>query len=219
MEDSLSVIAVEMDMSKFDLVKTIIGDWLIANAYLPVPLNGQGMKRCRCGSHGGGCTDEGVLIDRPHKRGLMMDEHNHDVHLAELTADVVSAYVANNPVPVGALPDLIASVHASLSGIRQPVAADRAELIPAVNPNRSIFPDYLVSLEDGKKFKSLKRHLATSHNLTPDEYRTKWGLPRDYPMVAPNYAADRSAMAKSIGLGRKTTPAKAPVKHKAKERA
>jgi predicted transcriptional regulator len=150
----------------------------------------------------------------------MTDEaHNHATELAELTADVVSAYVANNPVQVGALPDLIASVHASLSGLSHPTAATVEELAPAVNPKKSVFPDYIVSLEDGKKFKSLKRHLATSHNLTPEQYRTKWNLPSNYPMVAPNYAASRSALAKSIGLGRKAAPPKATVAPKPKPKA
>ncbi len=146
----------------------------------------------------------------------MTDEHNHDVELAELTADVVSAYVANNPVPVGALPDLIASVHASLSGLGHPATAAPVETVPAVNPKKSVFPEYIISLEDGKKFKSLKRHLATSYDLTPVEYRAKWGLPNDYPMVAPNYAARRSELAKLIGLGRKPASPKAPAKRKAK---
>ena len=162
------------------------------------PLSRWGMH----GWHVGGCTDKGVLINRLRKRGtLMTEEHNHDVELAELTADVVSAYVANNPVPVGALADLIVSVHASLSDVGHPSATAPEELVPAVNPKKSVFPDYLVSLEDGKKFKSLKRHLSSAYNLSPAEYRAKWGLPHDYPMVAPNYAAQRSALAKQIGLG------------------
>ena len=148
----------------------------------------------------------------------MTDEtHNHTAELAELTADVVSAYVVNNPVPVTSLPDLIASVHASLSGIGQSAAGPAlATLAPAVNPKKSVFPDYIVCLDDGKRFKSLKRHLATSHNLTPDEYRARWNLPQDYPMVAPNYAATRSALAKASGLGMRAAPVKAPTKRKAK---
>jgi predicted transcriptional regulator len=123
----------------------------------------------------------------------------------ELTADVVAAYVKNNPVPVSALPDLIASVAASLNGLVNGAAP--AEVVepqkPAVPIKKSVTPDYIISLEDGKRFKSLKRHLKTSYSMTPDEYRAKWNLPSDYPMVAPNYAATRSALAKSLGLGRK----------------
>ncbi|RUT98631.1 transcriptional regulator [Mesorhizobium sp. USDA-HM6] len=123
--------------------------------------------------------------------------------LLGITADIVAAYVGKNSVPAGALPDLIASVNSALSGIRAPAKAAEPELIPAVNPKRSVFPDYIVCLEDGKKFKSLKRHLNAQYGLTPEEYRFKWGLARDYPMVAPSYAAQRSALAKSAGLGRK----------------
>jgi len=123
----------------------------------------------------------------------------------ELTADVVAAYVKNNPVPVSALPDLIASVAASLNGLVNGAAP--AQVVepqkPAVPIKKSVTPDYIISLEDGKRFKSLKRHLKTSYGMTPDEYRTKWNLPSDYPMVAPNYSASRSALAKTMGLGRK----------------
>ena len=125
-----------------------------------------------------------------------------DTTLIELTADVVAAYVSNNPVPASDLPALIADVHSALGRARAPAAEPVPELKPAVNPKKSVFPDYLVSLEDGKQYKALKRHL-TRIGLTPAEYRAKWGLPNDYPMVAPNYAAVRSALAKSIGLGRK----------------
>jgi predicted transcriptional regulator len=124
--------------------------------------------------------------------------------LIELTADVVAAYVSNNPVPVGELPSLIADVHAALGrvgGASEQPPADKQK--PAVNPKRSVHDDYIVCLEDGKKFKSLKRHLMTHYGLTPDEYREKWGLEATYPMVAPNYAAARSALAKKMGLGRK----------------
>ncbi|TPI64270.1 transcriptional regulator [Mesorhizobium sp. B3-1-3] len=136
--------------------------------------------------------------------------------LIELTADIVSAYVSANPVPVAGLPDLIASVNAALSGVGQPPVEPQAE--PAVNPKRSVTPDFIISLEDGRKFKSMKRYLGLL-GMTPDEYRAKWGLAHDYPMVAPNYAAQRSALAKASGLGRKATakPAKkAPPKRPAK---
>jgi predicted transcriptional regulator len=122
----------------------------------------------------------------------------------ELTADIVSAYVRNNPVPASALPELIASVAASLSGLVKGAApAQAAPQIPAVPIKKSVRPDYIISLEDGRKFKSLKRHLKSSYGMTPDEYRAKWNLPSDYPMVAPNYSKTRSDLAKSLGLGRK----------------
>ncbi|MET2832218.1 MucR family transcriptional regulator [Mesorhizobium shangrilense] len=137
--------------------------------------------------------------------------------MIELTADIVAAYVQKNAVPVSGLPDLIASVNSALSNIGPPSRTPEPAPKPAVNPKRSVFPDYIISLEDGRQYKSLKRHLATSHGLTPDEYRAKWGLAKDYPMVAPNYSATRSALAKSLGLGRKAPPTKKPVaKRKAK---
>lgn len=141
------------------------------------------------------------------------------INLIELTADIVSAYVSKNPVPVASLPELISSVNSSLSKIGEQTEPDKRAQAPAVNPKRSVFPDYIICLEDGKKFKSLKRHLDVHYGLTPDEYREKWGLKSDYPMVAPNYAAVRSEMAKAIGLGRKAAPAKkATAKRKAKAR-
>ncbi|MDN5927187.1 MAG: MucR family transcriptional regulator [Hyphomicrobiales bacterium] len=124
--------------------------------------------------------------------------------LIELTADVVAAYVSNNPVPVSELPNLIADIHAALGrvgGASEQAPVDKQK--PAVNPKRSVHDDYIVCLEDGKKFKSLKRHLMTHYNLTPDQYREKWNLDSSYPMVAPNYAAARSQLAKKMGLGRK----------------
>ncbi|CDX34653.1 Transcriptional regulatory protein ros [Mesorhizobium plurifarium] len=132
-----------------------------------------------------------------------MPDENNQSHLIALTADIVSAYVSNNPVPVASLPDLIASVNLSLAKVRQPAVPEKPAQEPAVNPKRSVFPDYIICLENGKKFKSLKRHLGVHYGLTPDEYREKWGLARDYPMVAPNYAEQRSALAKASGLGRK----------------
>jgi predicted transcriptional regulator len=122
--------------------------------------------------------------------------------LIDLAADIVSAYVSNNTVPAADLPVLIASVHRALNATHSGGAEPEPEpLKPAVNPKKSVFPDYIVCLEDGKKFKSLKRHLRTHYDLSPEEYREKWGLPPDYPMVAPNYAAARSALAKKMGLG------------------
>jgi predicted transcriptional regulator len=125
-------------------------------------------------------------------------------NLIELTADVVSAYVSNNPVPVADLPSLIDQVYAALDSRLNGTTEKPSEVLkPAVPIKKSVAQDYIICLEDGKKFKSLKRHLTTHFGLTPDEYRTKWGLPADYPMVAPSYAAARSALAKSMGLGRK----------------
>jgi predicted transcriptional regulator len=133
--------------------------------------------------------------------------------LAEITAGIVSAFVSNNQVPRSELANLIGSVHQSLAGIGEPTELVTQALTPAVPIKKSVHNDYIVCLEDGKKFKSLKRHLGVHYNLTPDEYRQKWGLPRDYPMVAPSYAAARSELAKSMGLGRKrgSKPAKRSV--------
>ncbi|MDG4889721.1 MucR family transcriptional regulator [Mesorhizobium sp. WSM4887] len=149
----------------------------------------------------------------------MADEaHSHAGSIIELTADIVSAYVSKNAVPVSSLPDLIASVNSSLARIGQPIEPEKPTQLPAVNPKRSVTSDYIICLEDGKKFRSLKRHLTTHFGLTPDEYREKWGLPRDYPMVAPNYSESRSALAKSMGLGRKAAPAKRVPAKRAKTR-
>ena len=124
--------------------------------------------------------------------------------LVELTAEIVSAYVGNNPVSSTDLPGVINEVHKALSSaVTEAEKPETPELKPAVSVRRSVTPDYIICLEDGKKFKSLKRHLRTHYNLSPDEYREKWGLPRDYPMVAPNYAEARSQLAKKMGLGQK----------------
>jgi len=133
-----------------------------------------------------------------------MEPKSSSSELVELTVDIVSAYVSKNAVVSADLPDLIDQ---TFSALRE-AAARRSQplkekLEPAVSIKKSVTPDYIICLEDGKQFKSLKRHLRTSYNLTPDEYREKWGLPYDYPMVAPNYAAARSALARKIGLGRK----------------
>ncbi|MEQ8823666.1 MAG: MucR family transcriptional regulator [Filomicrobium sp.] len=132
-----------------------------------------------------------------------MDEETQ-AGLVGLTAQIVSAYVSNNSVEATELPQLISDTHTALaqaSGDAAPVK--REELKPKVPVKRSVMPDYIICLEDGKKFKSLKRHLRTHYNLTPEEYRAKWGLPHDYPMVAPNYAKARSDLAKKMGLGTK----------------
>lgn len=122
----------------------------------------------------------------------------------ELTAEVVAAYVRNNPVPMTNLPGLIASVHRAIADLSvvNAQAPEKPAQVPAVNPKKSVHEDFIVCLEDGKKFKSLKRHIATL-GMTPDDYRAKWGLDPTYPMVAPAYAATRSALAKKMGLGRK----------------
>ncbi|RXF72905.1 MucR family transcriptional regulator [Hansschlegelia zhihuaiae] len=120
----------------------------------------------------------------------------------ELAADIVSAYVSNNSVAVGDLPSLINDVHVALTRVSTGTVETVAEAPkPAVPLKKSVTSDYIICLEDGKKFKSLKRHLRTQYNMSPEEYREKWGLPADYPMVAPNYAAARSELAKKMGLG------------------
>ncbi len=122
----------------------------------------------------------------------------------ELAADIVSAYVSNNTVPASDLPSLIRDVHGALSRLDAPAAEPLAEPArPAISPKKSINAEYLICLEDGLKFKSLKRHLRTKYNLSPEQYREKWGLPSDYPMVAPSYARARSQLAKQMGLGQK----------------
>jgi len=154
----------------------------------------------------------------------MSDEQTNAI---EMTADIVSAYVGNNSLSLTDLPNLIQQVYAALKSVNGGVVeAPAPAQAPAVSIRKSLQPDHLVCLEDGRKFKSLKRHLRTKYNLSPEEYRAKWGLPKDYPMVAPDYAASRSALAKSMGLGQggrgrvaavapaapaKKTRAKAPV--------
>ena len=149
-------------------------------------------------------------------RGLLGETamSNSEENYTALTADIVSAYVANNSVQAGNVPALIESIHAAIAGLSAPPAPPVQQ--PAVNPKRSVHDDYIVCLEDGKKFKSLKRHLMALHGLTPEEYRAKWDLPRDYPMAAPNYAVKRSELAKKMGLGR--IP-KVPIKGKRGKRA
>ena len=134
-----------------------------------------------------------------------MSEQQTPPNYIELAADLVSAFVSNNPVPAAELPALIGHVHDALTkaasgSIQPPTEEPKA---PAVSVRKSVQPDYIICLEDGKRFKSLKRHLRTVYDLTPDQYRAKWGLAHDYPMVAPNYAAARSELAKQLGLGQK----------------
>jgi predicted transcriptional regulator len=121
--------------------------------------------------------------------------------LITLTADIVSAHVSNNDVAVGDVPHLIQNVHDALAQLGQPAPEPAAKQEPAVSVRASIKPDYIVCLEDGKKLKMLKRHLMTHYAMTPEQYRAKWNLPADYPMVAPNYAEQRRSLAKKIGLG------------------
>jgi len=133
-----------------------------------------------------------------------MEERPGSEGLVELTADIVSAYVSNNAVVSSDLPTLINETYDALSKAAAKATLPIIEdLHPAVPVKKSVMPDYIICLEDGKKFKSLKRHLRTHYNLSPEEYREKWGLPHDYPMVAPNYAAARSALAKKMGLGQR----------------
>ncbi len=132
-----------------------------------------------------------------------LDNETHEM-LVTLTSEIVSSHVSNNSVAVSDLPLLIQNVHGALTGLSSATATKEEELPePAVSIRASIKPDYLVCLEDGKKLKMLKRHLMTSYNMTPDDYRQRWDLPSDYPMVAPNYAEKRRELAKKIGLGRK----------------
>lgn len=139
----------------------------------------------------------------------MADEHSEI--LITLTADIVAAHVANNNVSVNDLPLLIGNVHGALAGLGQGAAAPEPAPTPKVSVRTSVKPDYIVCLEDGKKLKMLKRHLAADHGMTPAEYRAKWNLGADYPMVAPNYAAQRKELAVKIGLGRTPRkPAAAP---------
>ena len=130
-----------------------------------------------------------------------MNENASSTYI-EIAADIVSAYVSNNSVPPGDLPGLISQVHLALARVGNGAAEASAEAPkPAIAIKKSVTPDYIICLEDGKKFKSLKRHLRTQYNLTPEQYREKWGLAPDYPMVAPNYAKARSDLAKEMGLG------------------
>ncbi|MGX7708350.1 MucR family transcriptional regulator [Methylobacterium sp. Gmos1] len=131
----------------------------------------------------------------------MLDQ-DQETNLIERAADIVSAYVSNNSVPVADLPALINAIHQSLSRLGDTQAVEAEKPAPLMPIKKTVTPDYLISLEDGRQYKSLKRHLST-RGLTPEEYRRKWGLPHDYPMVAANYAAQRSELAKNSGLGRR----------------
>lgn len=132
-----------------------------------------------------------------------MDATQADINemLITLTSDIVAAHVSNNSVDVQEVPALISNVYGALAGLGQPAVTEEKVPEPAVSVRSSVKPDYIICLEDGKKLKMLKRHLKTAFNLTPDQYRDRWGLPPDYPMVAPHYAKHRSSLAKKIGLG------------------
>ena len=142
-----------------------------------------------------------------------MDQLERDVPVNELlrmTTDIVAAYVGQNTLPTQQLSELINAVYTTLAGLQDtPTEAPAEPLRPAVPIRKSVTPEYIICLEDGKKLKMLKRHLRSTYNMSPDEYRTKWGLPADYPMVAPNYAAQRSEFAKQIGLGRDSSRTRA----------
>jgi predicted transcriptional regulator len=135
------------------------------------------------------------------KDKIMTDNAGTHESLITLTADIVAAHVSNNSVAVSDLPLIIQNVHSALSGLGAAAAAPAVKQDPAVSIRSSIKPDHIVCLEDGKKLKMLKRHLMTHYKMTPDDYRAKWGLPSDYPMVAPNYAEQRRMLAVKIGLG------------------
>jgi predicted transcriptional regulator len=141
-----------------------------------------------------------------------MSESATSPNYIELSADIVSAYVSNNSVPAADLPVLLNSVYAALTKTAQGQQEEpKAELVPAVSVRKSVTPDAIICLEDGKKFKSLKRHLRSTYDMTPEQYRAKWSLPADYPMVAPNYAKARSELAKTMGLGQQRKKSKASV--------
>lgn len=128
--------------------------------------------------------------------------HELNDEVLQLTADIVSAYVSNNVIPAGDVSKVIKTVYGVLMDLQDGHGAIQEDLVPAVPVRKSVGPDYIVCLEDGKKLKMLKRYLRSQYGMTPEEYRAKWNLPPDYPMVAPNYAAERSKLAKQIGLGR-----------------
>ena len=148
---------------------------------------------------------------RTQKVATTLNNETDSNAVIEMAVDVVSAYVSNNSVNAADLGQLIATTHAALLGLGEPAAPEPEQQLPAVPVKKSITPDHLISLEDGRRYKSLKRHLS-GKGLTPDQYRTKWGLRSDYPMVAPNYAKHRSELARSMGLGRRPAePEPAPV--------
>ncbi len=148
-----------------------------------------------------------------------MSESTTSPNYIELAADIVSAYVSNNSVQAADLPVLLQSVYAALTNSQGQKEEPKAELNPAVSVKKSLTPDAIICLEDGKSFKSLKRHLRTTYDMTPEQYRAKWSLPADYPMVAPNYAKARSELAKNFGLGQMRKKGAAPVEAAANDGA
>jgi predicted transcriptional regulator len=149
------------------------------------------------------------MIDSQTEDSMGNEPTTTDQNVVGLTADLVAAFVSNNSISATDLPGLIASIHTAITALSAPAPEPEAEKpVPPVSIRKSVTPDYIISLEDGRQYKSLKRHLS-GRGLTPAEYRTKWGLPHDYPMVAANYAALRSELAKSMGLGRKAAEARA----------
>ena len=148
-----------------------------------------------------------------------MSESKTSPNYIELAADIVSAYVSNNSVQAADLPVLLHSVYAALTNSQGQKEEPKAELVPAVSVRKSVTPDAIICLEDGKSFKSLKRHLRTTYDMTPEQYRAKWSLPTDYPMVAPNYAKARSELAKNFGLGQMRRKGAAPVEAAANDGA
>jgi predicted transcriptional regulator len=157
-----------------------------------------------------------LFISQNSSRGAkdkdIMSESTTSPNYIVLSAEIVSAYVSKNSVPAADLPSLLNSIHAALTKTAQGQKEEpKAELVPAVSVRKSITPDAIICLEDGKSFKSLKRHLRTTYEMTPEQYRTKWNLPHDYPMVAPNYAKARSELAKTMGLGQQRRKEVAPV--------
>ena len=137
-------------------------------------------------------------------------------NLIKITCDIVTAYVGNNPLAPSDIPNVISNVHRSLQGLSDPSSVTEVKQKPAVPIKRSVTPDYIICLEDGKKLKMLKRYLRSNYDMTPEEYREKWGLRLDYPMVAPNYSEQRSKLAKKIGLGKKGQVARKTRKKRAK---
>jgi predicted transcriptional regulator len=148
-----------------------------------------------------------------------MKSDDADRDLRSMVAEIVAAYVGGNSLSAAQLPDVIRSVHSGLAGLIGDVEAPAEPLKPAVPIRRSVTPDFIVCLEDGRKLKMLKRHLSSTYDMTPAEYREKWGLPADYPMVAPNYSARRSEFARQIGLGRKASAEGPVAKEKKRKRA
>jgi predicted transcriptional regulator len=146
----------------------------------------------------------------------MAETDNQNERVVELTADIASAYVGNNSVTPNDLPNLIKSIFGALISATTSLEKLVEPQTPAVSIKKSITDDYVICLEDGRRFKSLKRHLRTKYNLSPEDYRAKWGLPKDYPMVAPSYAAARSSLAKQMGLGGRPAPKAETVARKAK---